>query len=89
MPGLGGLAINQSLAFGLPVLVNKADGSEFDLVLNGITGFRYDNIDQLIDWIKSRSEDDMENMKFQSREHIKRNFSIENMVGAFVEAINK
>ena len=37
LPGLGGLSINQSLAFNLPALVNKADGSEFDLVMNGIT----------------------------------------------------
>lgn len=89
LPGLGGLAMNQSLAFGLPVLVNRADGSEFDLVLNGITGYRYDNKDQLIDWIKSRSKEDIKNMKSQSREHINRYFTIENMVGAFVEAISK
>ncbi|TWU47576.1 GDP-mannose-dependent alpha-(1-6)-phosphatidylinositol monomannoside mannosyltransferase [Rubripirellula tenax] len=32
LPGLGGLAIQQAMAFGLPVCVSEADGTEFDLV---------------------------------------------------------
>ncbi|TWU55490.1 glycosyltransferase family 4 protein [Rubripirellula reticaptiva] len=32
LPGLGGLAIQQAMAFGLPVIVSQADGTETDLV---------------------------------------------------------
>ena len=38
LPGLGGLALNQAMANGLPVLCTDADGTEQDLVLEGITG---------------------------------------------------
>ena len=34
LPGLGGLAIQEAMANGLPVIVTKADGTELDLVKN-------------------------------------------------------
>ena len=40
LPGLGGLAIGQALAHGVPVICGRADGTEQDLVLDGVTGFR-------------------------------------------------
>jgi glycosyltransferase involved in cell wall biosynthesis len=39
LPGLGGLAINQAMACGVPVLCTDADGTEADLVLDGVTGY--------------------------------------------------
>lgn len=38
LPGLGGLAINQAMASGTPVLCTTADGTERDLIVEGITG---------------------------------------------------
>lgn len=87
LPGLGGLSINQSLAFNSPVLVNKADGSEFDLVINGITGYRYNKIDCLIDFINSCSDKKIIEMKKNSENHINQKFTIEKMVESFFEAI--
>ena len=84
LPGLGGLAINQSLAFGVPVLVNRADGSEYDLIKNNITGYRYDKLDDLINFIKSQSVKDIVKMKESSEEIIKQNFTIEKMVQLFL-----
>ena len=33
LPGTGGLAINEAMAYGLPVICSEADGTEKDLVI--------------------------------------------------------
>ena len=38
MPGRGGIVISEAMAFGVPVVVHQADGTEYDLVRNGVTG---------------------------------------------------
>jgi glycosyltransferase involved in cell wall biosynthesis len=38
LPGDGGLAINEAMAHGLPVICSTADGTEKDLVIEGLTG---------------------------------------------------
>ena len=40
LPGTGGLAINQAMAHGLPVICGHADGSADDLVTDGVNGLR-------------------------------------------------
>lgn len=87
LPGLGGLAIIQSLAFGVPVLVNKADGSEFDLIINGETGYIYHNLNDLINFITTQLPFDIERMKKSSTNHIYNNFTIQNMVDNFINGI--
>ena len=87
LPGLGGLSINQSLAFNTPVLVNKADGSEFDLVFNGSTGYRYHELTDLIDFIQYCTRDKRIEMKKNSINLINQNFTVEKMVGLFLEGI--
>ena len=45
LPSIGGLAINQAMANGLPVICGPADGTGADLVEDGVNGFyreRYD-----------------------------------------------
>lgn len=44
LPGRGGMVISESMACGLPVLLKAADGVEFDLIKNDLTGFYYKNI---------------------------------------------
>lgn len=39
LPGLGGLAIQEMMWYGIPVITSYADGTERDLVLNGESGF--------------------------------------------------
>lgn len=39
LPGLGGLAIPHAMAHGVPVIAGQADGTEFDLIHDGKTGF--------------------------------------------------
>ena len=38
IPGRGGIVISEAMAFGVPVVVHQADGTEYDLVRNGVTG---------------------------------------------------
>jgi glycosyltransferase involved in cell wall biosynthesis len=40
LPGTGGLAINEAMAHGLPVVSGYADGSADDLVVDGKSGYR-------------------------------------------------
>jgi glycosyltransferase involved in cell wall biosynthesis len=40
LPGTGGLAINEAMAHGLPVISGYADGSADDLVVHGENGYR-------------------------------------------------
>ncbi|WP_180173355.1 glycosyltransferase family 4 protein [Acinetobacter sp. YH12029] len=39
VPGLGGLVINHAMIFGKPVVSGIADGTEFDLIEDGISGY--------------------------------------------------
>ena len=43
LPGRGGMVISEAMAYRLPVILHQADGTEYDLVKNGITGVRLEN----------------------------------------------
>ena len=40
VPGRGGIVISEALATGLPAIVHQADGTEYDLIQDGVTGYR-------------------------------------------------
>ncbi len=46
LPGLGGLALNQAMFWGKPCIVSEADGTEDDLVIEHLTGFRFKSDDK-------------------------------------------
>ena len=46
LPGIGGLAFNQAMFWRTPCIGSEADGTEDDLVLDGVTGFRFAPGDQ-------------------------------------------
>ncbi|MDG2469947.1 MAG: glycosyltransferase, partial [Pirellulaceae bacterium] len=48
LPGLGGLAVSEALAHGIPVICSRGDGCEVDLVRNGQTGYRIESDDDQI-----------------------------------------
>lgn len=89
LPGLGGLSINQSLAFGVPVICSQADGSEFDLIKEGITGNILPKnqtqvwIDKLIEICKSPKT----YYEFNCVDHIRQNFTLENAANNFIKAV--
>ena len=56
LPGLGGLAISEALAHGLPVICVRGDGCEVDLVRDGHTGYRVGGSteDEIVDELTQR-----------------------------------
>ncbi|AMQ57521.1 glycosyltransferase family 4 protein [Algoriphagus sanaruensis] len=50
LPGIGGLALNQAMLWKTPCIVSEADGTEDDLVIDEITGFRFikNDMDSLV-----------------------------------------
>ncbi len=59
LPGLGGLAVSEALAHGLPVICSRGDGCEVDLVVPGQTGYRTEADDdaEVIDFIAARARE--------------------------------
>jgi glycosyltransferase involved in cell wall biosynthesis len=91
LPGTGGLAINQAMAFGLPVIVSKADGTEQDLVVDGETGFifRQGDVTSLICALKriTGSVEERRRIGLSARRHALENFSLPRTAEAFVDAV--
>jgi glycosyltransferase involved in cell wall biosynthesis len=84
LPGLGGMVISEAMAYGLPVIVFQADGTERDLVLDGKTGIRLSRGDacEISQAIKSLldSPDKGKVMGAEGRKLIIHSYSSENMV---------
>ena len=89
LPGLGGLSINQAMAYGLPVLCTHADGAEEDVVRNDETGYIYKGIDDAIRYIHSKTAEDWKRMGKNAAELMFGEFSLENECNRFIEGINR
>lgn len=89
LPGLGGLAINQAMAYGLPVLCTHADGAEEDVVRNDITGYIYKDINDAIQYIHSKTDEDWKRMGKNASELMFGEFSLEKECDRFIEGIKK
>lgn len=92
LPGLGGLAIHEAMALGLPVICGVADGTECDLVVNGRTGLRIPNInsdnlrDALLDCLSGRF--DLDYMGHLARRFVFQHRSRPKMIRTYLEALN-
>ena len=92
LPGVGGLALNQAMLWGTPCIVSEADGTENDLVHDGITGFRFvkDNKRSLIDAMKKAillSKEDRNVMSKKAQELILIRSNTDEMAKTFSEVI--
>ena len=85
LPGLGGLSINQAMAYGLPVLCTHADGAEEDVVKEDVTGYIYKDIDDVVRYIHSKSDDDWKRMGKNAAELMFGDFSIEKECDRIIE----
>ncbi len=84
LPGLGGLSINQSMAFGVPVICRSADGAEKDLVKNNVTGYIYEDVDDAADFIRSKTYLDWKSMGEKAEELLYSEHSVESMMERFI-----
>jgi glycosyltransferase involved in cell wall biosynthesis len=91
LPGTGGLAINQAIAYGLPVILSSADGTERDIVEDGVNGFYFhasnpwemaDLLERLMICEKLRREMSKESLRISAERS-----NIDKMVEGFIQAI--
>jgi glycosyltransferase involved in cell wall biosynthesis len=94
LPGIGGLALNQAMFWGKPCIVSKADGTEDDLVIEGFSGYRFEehNLESLTAAMERRVLENPEKvlqMGENSRQIVKEKSNVNNMVSHFISGINK
>jgi glycosyltransferase involved in cell wall biosynthesis len=92
LPGTGGLAIQEAMASGLPVIVAKGDGTQDDLVRPG-NGWQVPAEDEgaLIAAMRAALSDmrRLRKMGEESYQIVAEEINIEKMVDVFVEAANR
>jgi len=91
LPGLGGLALNAAMAAGLPVVCTNGDGTELDLVQEGLNGWHFPpgDTDALAGTL-TRALDDAErlcSMGSASAVLAENEFSLSAMVDAYASRI--
>lgn len=89
LPGLGGLSINQAMAFGVPVLCTHADGAELDVVRKDETGYIYSDIDDAIRYINSKTDEDWKQMGINAKNLLFGEFSLEMECERYIAGINR
>lgn len=93
LPGTGGLAINEAMAYGLPIIATPGDGTGYDLIQNGENGFLLEfeyELNELYDAMKYFlvcEKSVRYKMGEKSLEMVKRKASLNNMVDRFFEAV--
>ena len=91
LPGWGGLAIQEAVSYGLPVVTTRGDGTAVDLEQNGINGFVLSEgkPEYIAEKIRIILTDDTlcENMGKQSRQIALHKINIDTMVEGFLNAI--
>ena len=93
LPAVGGLALNQAMFWGKICIASKADGTEDDLVVEGVTGYRFieNDLDSLVSAMERRvneKKDKAELMSKNAREMILTRSNVNNMVDIFYNSIN-
>lgn len=90
LPGLGGLAIQEAMAFGLPVIVTEADGTEADLVRENGWICKKEDITDLARCIDKALSDrpDLERRGKESFRVVQEEINRELMADRFIDAVN-
>ncbi len=92
LPGTGGLAVQEAMSYGLPVIVAQGDGTQDDLVRKK-NGWQIppDDFDALLSTMKDALSDvaRLRRMGEESYRIVKEEINIEKMVETFVRALNE
>jgi len=94
LSGTGGLAINEAMAYRLPIITTPGDGTAFDLMSEGENGFILDfnySLDELEKKMKffAKCENDrLKKMGEKSLEIIKDKATLQNMVSQFTRSLD-
>jgi glycosyltransferase involved in cell wall biosynthesis len=91
LPGTGGLAVQEAMSYGLPVIVAQGDGTQDDLVRKE-NGWQIlpDDFDALVSTMKDALSDvaRLRKMGVESYRIVKEEINIEKMAETFVIALN-
>jgi glycosyltransferase involved in cell wall biosynthesis len=91
LPGTGGLAVQEAMSYGLPVIVAQGDGTQDDLVRER-NGWQIppDDYDALVSTMKDALSDvaRLRRMGKESYRIVREEINIEKMVETFVSALN-
>lgn len=91
LPGTGGLAVQEAMGYGLPVIVAQGDGTQNDLVRAG-NGWQVppDDFEALTAAMRNALSDTarLRTMGAESYRIVKKEINIERMVDVFVKALN-
>ncbi|HRQ33004.1 MAG TPA: glycosyltransferase [Anaerolineales bacterium] len=91
LPGTGGLAVQEAMGYGLPVIVAQGDGTQNDLVRAG-NGWQVppDDFEALVAAMRKALSDTarLRTMGAESYRIVKEEINIERMVDTFVKALN-
>jgi glycosyltransferase involved in cell wall biosynthesis len=92
LPGTGGLAIQQAMSFGLPVIAAEADGTQADLVREG-NGWQVPPNDvDILQATLAESLSDLPRLRRMGAESyriVAEEINLDRMVQAFIEALNR
>jgi glycosyltransferase involved in cell wall biosynthesis len=92
LPGLGGLAINEAFCYNLPVICSTADGTEKQLVLDGINGLYCtpnDVMDMAQKIIHILSHPELQKqMSKNAYATVQEKFTLETMLNGFIKAMS-
>ena len=92
LPGRGGMVISEAMAYGLPVIVFQADGTESDLVRHGETGIllRRGDAEEIREAIKFLRANPAKSTAWGAKGQslARHQFNLQNMTGQIVEAVD-
>lgn len=93
LPGTGGLAINEAMAYSMPIISTKGDDTVLDLLDgNGYLLKEFGNVDEIYTCIENfiiLPESEKKKMAKRSEEIVTKQASLENMVNKHIVAIEK
>lgn len=93
LPGCGGLALNQAMFVGKPCICDKADGTEWDLVFDGISGLKFnsdlkDNLEHSMENAILLDDKNYQTMSNISHVLIKERSNVNKMVETYLNVID-
>jgi glycosyltransferase involved in cell wall biosynthesis len=92
LPGTGGLAVQQAMSFGLPVIVGESDGTQSDLVRNENGWTLIETSAEALSQLMRQALGNLTQLRSMgaaSYRIVSQEVNLENMVGSFALAIRK